>query len=398
MPQQPPTQERELHLFILWDKARSHEAQILAAIQENFQIVALREIVWPKDRFARNLTRFYGKKLPDNCSKEREVGTGPILLLIVKDHHPVYELRKTSKGARLVNVNTFDAKMEFRKMTSTGNHIDSTVHATNDVPETRQDVVLLTGRTYQEWFMCEPDTALTYPTEQRDILGLGGWATIYDLFHVLNESLPYVVLRNFEQMDAELVSAEHCDIDLLVSDYHQARSVIGARRVFGEKYRVHTAANIGGRDIYFDLRFVGDNYLPRTWQLLILNNRVRHQDNFYIPADEDYFYSLIYHALINKNRIAVNYTEVLTRLGRRLNLNSERIANNDKPYLLALLEHYLDKNGERIVEPLDLSVGFKNIKRKYPFRYLRRKLRRLIAELGRQTTPPNDLDTSRSIN
>lgn len=398
MPQHPHQQQSELHLFILWEKARLHETQILASIQKTFQILALREIVWQKDRFARNLTRFYGKKLPDNSSKEREVGTGPILLLIVKDHRPVYELRDTSKGAKRVNVNTFDAKMHFRKMTCTGDHIDSTVHATNDVPEACQDIVLLTGRTYQDWFSSEPDDDLTYPSEKRDVLGLGGWDTIYDLFHVLNESLPYVVLRNFERMDEELVSTEHCDIDLLVSDYHQARSVIGARRVFGEKYRVHTAANIGGRDIYFDLRFVGDNYLPRAWQLLILNNRVRHKDNFYIPADEDYFYSLIYHALINKNRIAANYSEVLTSLGRRLSLNTERIANNDKPYLRALLDYYLHEHGESIVEPMDLSVGYKNIKRKYPFRYLRRKLRRIFVKMGNQTIPPNDLDTSRPIN
>lgn len=398
MPQQPHLQASELHLFILWENARTHEAQILAAIQDRFQIVALKEIVWRKDRFAKNLTRFYGKKLPDNASKVKEVGTGPFLLLIVKDPRPVYELRKTSKGAKLVNVNTFDAKMHFRKMTSAGDHIDSSVHATNDVPETRQDVVLLTGRTYQEWLVSASDTALSYPSEERDVLGLGGWATIYDLFRVLGESLPYVVLRNFERMDEELVSTEHCDIDLLVSDYHQARSVIGARRVFAPKYRVHTVANIGGRDIYFDLRSVGDNYLPRVWQLLILNNRVRHKDNFYIPEDEDYFYSLIYHALINKDRIAANYTEVLIQLGRRLNLNAERIAKNDKPYLLALLDYYLHKNGERIVEPVDLSVGYKNIKRKYPFRYLRRKLRHMFAKMGNQDTPPNDLDTSRPIN
>jgi hypothetical protein len=387
----------ELHLFILWEKARSQEDRILSAIQADFEILAFREIVWDRKNFAKNLTRFYGKKLPDNSSKEREVGNGPFLLVIVRDSAPVYELRRTSKGPRLVNINLFDAKMRFRELTSASAHLDSTVHATNDVREARQDIVLLTGQTYRHWLSRDTDDASACPREEREVLGLGGWNSIYKLFFVLNESLPYVILRNFEHIDREIVSAEHCDIDLLVSDFHQARSVIGARKVFGEKHRVHTAAKVGGREIFFDLRFVGDNYLPRAWQLLILKNRILYKDNFFIPADEDYFYSLLYHALINKNRIADNYTVVLTRLGRQLKLNWERIATNDKPYLMALLEHFLDRCGESIVEPLDLSVGYKNVKRRYPFRYLRRKVRRLGTRFRRRPIPPNDLGTDLNI-
>ena len=110
----------ELHLFILWQKARILENDLIDKIARKFDILEIYDIKWSKKMFSKNLTRFYGTNLPKNSSKEKHVGNGNFLLLIVLDKTPKYEVRNTSKGKSVVNINTFDLKEQLRHMTGGG--------------------------------------------------------------------------------------------------------------------------------------------------------------------------------------------------------------------------------------------------------------------------------------
>ena len=121
----------------------------------------------------------------------------------------------------------------------------------------------------------------------------------------MNETLPYVVLRNFEKLPNEYISNEHGDIDLLVKDLNQTIYKTNAIKVHKDANRVHYKINIAGKYVYFDFRCVGDNYYDENWQINILKNRIKSAGGFYIPSNEDHFYSLIYHALIHKKTFLV---------------------------------------------------------------------------------------------
>jgi hypothetical protein len=72
---------RELHLLVLWNKARVYEKEIIADLEKNVSIVEKIEVEWSKNKVAENFTRFYGVKLDDTSCKVKECGDGKFLLV-----------------------------------------------------------------------------------------------------------------------------------------------------------------------------------------------------------------------------------------------------------------------------------------------------------------------------
>lgn len=135
----------EIHLFILWQKARKCEKKILDDISVNFKILQKIEIDW-RDNFSSKISAFYGENLPPHSEKEKHVGVGKFLLVIVLDETPLYSIRRTSKGAKLVNINMFDSKEMYRKWTGGGHKI----HASNDLVESEHDLEKILGKNLEE--------------------------------------------------------------------------------------------------------------------------------------------------------------------------------------------------------------------------------------------------------
>lgn len=141
------TDAPELHLFILWPKARHAEARILA------DIAAHVEIVWQGDlRFAGDAAlayrRFYGPALPDEKRKARQCGGGAFRVVVVRDRAPRYG-RADDSGRRpaVVNLNLLDMKLRYRTWAGKGHR----VHGTLTPDEFARDVAMLTGRTADDW-------------------------------------------------------------------------------------------------------------------------------------------------------------------------------------------------------------------------------------------------------
>ncbi len=340
----------ELHIFILWENAQSQKKRILNDIKARFQILEVNNIKWDDDNFSSNLTRFYGEKLPNKSHKEIECGTGRFTLVVVLDRKPVYGIRKTSRGDESVNTKMFDAKALYREWTAGGHK----VHATNSPDETRHDLLLLLGVTYDTYLKDKKlKMKLNHPVHEKNtdlnLIGCIQWESLAQMFSILNENVEYLVLRNFEGMPEHYYLEGHGDIDFLVRNRHEVAYLLNATPVFRNELRVHYKVNINNQTVRLDLRYVGDDYYSIEWQERLLKER-KNSNGFYIPSDENLKFSLLYHALIHKKIITDDYEKKLDEIG----------VNQSNQF--ECLDQYMINNGFKFVEPKDSSVYFNTSK------------------------------------
>ena len=349
---------KELHLFIIWEKGRYKEKEIVRSINEEFQLIEKYRVNWDKNLFGKNLTSFYGTNLSPNSKKEKHCGNDEFLLLTFYDNNPKHGFIETGRGTEKVNLNVFLAKEKFRKWTGGGHKI----HSTNTIQETNHDLVLLFGVNYENYIKLISEklnnkTNLNVVREiPKNIMGINGWKNLRELFFVMNNSLDYVVLRNFEELPDQNYSDEHFDIDFLVNDLDQAVFISNAEKVFNQKDRVHYKIKINDEYVFVDFRYLSDNYYDKNWQSKILKKKIYSSKGFYRPNNEDYFYSILYHVLIHKKSIQVDYFDKIKNVFKKLSICSEEKSNFDDYFLM--LENFLRKNNYQYTKPKDPTVFF----------------------------------------
>lgn len=370
----------ETHLSIVWSAARASEKSILSELGKNFKILKVYEVHWREDSFINNLQRFYShsqfnlkkRKLKRlMSSKAKHCGKAPFLVIVFEDLKPTFQNRPTSSGYRRVNSNVFDFKQKLRSDLG-GGHI---IHATDSVKETNKDLTLLTGLNLQDFKKINSDEwSGRIDKIENNVFGFNGFKDISELFYLLNSTLDYVVLRNFEEFPDKIVLNEHSDVDLLVENKNILVYTVGAEPVFFQNYRVHYTIIIGGKKVPFDIRYIGDDYFDKQWQIKVLKSKVFEKNTFYRPNQIEYFYSLLYHALIHKPSFSKDYKSRLNRIGDQI----EKI----RPTMQSL-KAYMIQNNYRFCEPKDFSVYYNinsskiNFKRKVHCIYLP-KLKRSI--------------------
>jgi hypothetical protein len=343
----------ELHLFIIWLNAYKARDKILEDIQSRFNIKGVYEIFWSTAHFSSNLSRFYGGKLPPGSPKEQRIGKGPFILVVVEDESPAYGERVVrSRRMETVNTNMFDAKKLYRSWTEGPDKVPDLVHTTNTPQETSHDLTLLLGRSPED-YGSELGRRLPWDGAIKklsvDLVGAEGWSDINQLFYVLNSTIEYVVLRKFESLPGEYPLAHQEDIDLLVDNYKEACWIMNAKPVTNLPYRILNEVTIAGQNVRFDLRYVGDDYYDKRWEENILKNRVLEPGGFYRLNDEDYFYTLLYHAIIQKPVMSDDYRKKLTKMA-----DNRGISGVDK----IVLDAYMKKEEYKYVKPVDKSVYY----------------------------------------
>jgi hypothetical protein len=358
----------ELHLFIIWEKATYKQAAILADLQQNFRVLAVYKMIWSPHHFSANLSRFYGQKLLDGLKKERHCGRGPFTLAIFEDEQPTYKARATSRGSETVNTNTFDAKERYRSWTGGGHKI----HGTNSPKETAHDLTLLLGINPAD-FSKERLWDGRLLELRQDLIGAEGWKDLGQLFQILNHSLNYLVLRNFEGLPGQHQLDHHGDIDLLTDNYTELCFLSNAQKIYRAKNRVHFRLRIADQDVPFDFRYVGDNYYDARWQQTMLEQREWCARGFYIPNQSHYFYSLLYHALIHKADFAKDYQLRLEQMAAKLEPSLQNQLMDERS-AFAVLKTFMTEQGHLITEPNDLSVFFNSTLAQIGRPSLRRKL------------------------
>ena len=198
--------------------------------------------------------------------------------------------------------------------------------------------------------------------------------TIKQLFDCLNKNLDYLVLRNWDDLFEEKIYGDgHEDIDILCRDLDSFMNLTGGKPVFNSKYRNNYIVHIGILKVRFDVRFVGDGYYPQKWEDDMLRNRKLNDAGVYIPSDEDYYYSLAYHALLQKPVFSEEYQKIVEEA---YNVTTHLSQKLDTKEIRDMLIVFCSKNNYKVEIPSDPGVflNLDNLK----FFEVNRSFKRLI--------------------
>jgi len=325
---------------------------ILSDLKKKFELLQVYEVNWSSEFFSDNMSRFYGVNLPPGAFKADQHDFGPFLLCIIEDKNPTYGNRETSKGETYVNINTFNAKQTYRSWTGGGNHI----HSSYTPAESEHDIVLLLGKNLKDIRNSLPEKwDNKIKAINSDLVGSKGWKNTSQLFYVLNATVNYLVLRNFENISDLNTSVRNSDIDILTNQVEEIRFITNGKKILEEKKQEFHLVKIENKDVLFH---VGEQYYDPKWVNDILNRKVLSQHGFYIPNDEDHFYSLLYRALVQKPMVPDDYIERLVSLSSKLKINNlTRESFSTYDVAIEILDAYMRKMGYEYM-PRDYSTFY----------------------------------------
>ena len=185
--------------------------------------------------------------------------------------------------------------------------IDFALHGSISKKETNHDLVLLLGKNIknlEKELISKWDGSIEIISS--DLIGTDGWKDMKQFLDVLNETLNYVILRSFENIPEKF---SHHDIDILTDDVKNMSNIINENSHSDGKASV----KIGNKKILLDFRYQEGHHYDENWSRDILKRRIFHKKGFYVPCNEDYFYSLLFHTITQKH-IRDDYKEILKKL------------------------------------------------------------------------------------
>lgn len=175
-----------------------------------------------------------------------------------------------------------------------------------------------------------------------------------DFFDFLNKNCCYLVLRNWDNLlDDSIYGKGHEDIDILCDSLESFIKLTKANRVHKENKRDNYIVTFGNSVIRIDARWVGDGYYPIEMEKRLLADRRVNKQNIFIPNEEGYYYSLLYHALVQKRELSDEYSFKLNDVRKKI-LNTS--INGCYDDFLNDLGAYLRANGLAVEYPRDPGV------------------------------------------
>ena len=265
----------ELHLFLLWSRARKRESEILDDIRSTFRVVDVMEVTWSRRGFAENLTRFYGEKLPHGSRKQLHCGSGPFLVVVVEDERPEY--MTLSEGDRPVNRSMWEARERYRAATGGGHR----VHGTLDAQEFEHDLFLLVGTGAERY---RPGSSWDGHVERirGGTTGSGGWRDLEQLYDALSVTMPWVIVGGAKGIAPDPLADGTSDLELLVDDAWWGHATILGRGRRGSRTR---DVDVGGGVLTVDVWAVGEGLADMEQERRLLEGRVR-VGHAYVPSPE----------------------------------------------------------------------------------------------------------------
>lgn len=195
------------------------------------------------------------------------------------------------------------------------------------------------------------------------------YSSIKEVVEKLNDSnIPYLILRNYENLlNDEIYVSGHEDIDILCERSEDLVKILNAKQSdFHRKGLIkdttHYYIYIDNKKVDLDLRFCGDGYYCREWESDMLHNRKNH-NGFYVPNDTDYFYSLVYHAILQKKVFTEEYKERLWKMAQESSIALDGC--HEKSFLSAL-ESFMNSKGYKFTytEDFYIPLQFQKVNRK----------------------------------
>ncbi len=341
--------DNDLHLFIIWSKARSKEKEIISELNRNFQVVECFEVFWTGAKIDDNFHRIYDvAPTGGEAGKRKEVGDEAFIVIVLKDLNPQYQYRFDASGRlKIVNSKVVDKKKLFRQWAG-GSYM---IHSTDNLKEFFNNAILLFGKDKTLQFIEQAPSNKQAPSLlHSNLIGSNGWGSHEELFDSLNLTTEYVVLRGAENIESAVKKLSG-DIDILCSNIGEFTAVANARNIWNSKNFFHVT--IAGKEVLFDIRYINDNYFDRLWQINIIKNRVLDKGGIYIPRVDDYFFSHLYHSFIHKPYFLDKHIIRLSELSREIGI--ENFENNEDN-VIHLLRGYLLSNGYHATIPKDEQV------------------------------------------
>jgi hypothetical protein len=345
-----------LGVFIIWQSGEEYIDDIIVDLQKKFKILYAKSLFWDFEDVCINLNKLYPhRKFESNSPKVKEIGQNKegvrLHIFIVVDDK--IQMKND------INLNFQELKNSYRKKYRTNfiHSADNHIEAVDNIKKVLElDYVKILKR--EEKYIVFDKKSFKI-LESKKIK----FNDIREVFELLNKNkIEYVVLRNWDDFDGNILSEEHSDIDLLVMDYFKVISLLNAKKMKKEHYRVQHSVSINNLEIPFDLRYIGDDYYDKKWQIEIVKKRKKFK-YFFIPDEVNYYYSLLYHALIQKPFLSHDYRKKLKKI------------NSDKLPSIGRLKMFMRKNNYSFTRPLDRSVyyRFSLLHYRYMFTYFLKK-------------------------
>jgi|APSaa5957512535_1039671.scaffolds.fasta_scaffold05151_2 hypothetical protein len=339
----------QLGVFIIWQSGERYAQDIIEEIQCKFNFVSTKTFQWCKGEVGKNLNKLYPHREFDyKSAKVKEIGADEdgarLHFIVVSDSHPNIQNN--------INLNLKTIKEKYRKEYKT-----NFLHASDSQEEAFDNIqkVLAYDESKMNSLISTPsDKFVLFNYYEKKLMSSkkNTFDSVENVFIKLEEeSLLWVVLRNWDELYNDIVTLAHGDVDILVDDFYKTILALNAERGTKVSYRVQYRVIINKRNIPFDIRHIGDNYYDNSWEETILNTREK-LDYFYIPDKCNYYFSLLYHALIHKPRLSNEYSNRLAKLKK------------DAPSLKNL-NNFLIKNNYKIIRPIDKSVYYRYSLRHY---------------------------------
>lgn len=371
----------ENHLFIIWNKALPESNLVLQEIEKKFEVQSIIDVDWWDDykTYFQNLKRFYQVKGIYIRLKINHCGVGPFKVVIIKDTLQRYEWRKsTGWVVSYVNSWVFDIKNKLRDIIWW-----HTIHSTNSDEEFNENLSLLFNseiiQKIKSWDQLNMNYSGTFVWSH-------WWENIQQLFSVLDMNTNYLVMRNFYNLSKWEYYGQHNDIDILTDDLDKIIRLTNAKKVYNKKNRVHYTVEINNKVVYFDFRYIWDQYYCESLQTKMLETKIRY-DFFYIPNNSLYFQTLAYHALIHKPIYSLDYQKQLLSINSEYELWYEEDSIVNKVKLFNLVTNYIYSNWHCFTIPVDDSVHINSkyvTLNKYSIRRFKDSLLKVIKLISNQ--------------
>lgn len=343
---------RDLHVFIIWQEARSHAQRIIEGLGEDFTIQHTAEIQWSQKKIHNNAARLYRRIYDHSGHVPDKIGDGRFHVVVVEDDDPIYVYDRVLSGRiEFVNRKVADHKHRYRKW------VDGYgVHASDSLGDFFEQASLLFGRGKLRLLLNNGPWDGEVEVIRSDLAGAYGWSNITEMFEILNLASNHVMLRAFEAFPPWEVPSEG-DLDVLCDDLSAFVSAVNGRLVDVRRRSSKTVVRIAGVEIPVDVRYVGDGYYDSRWQVDTLRHQVDHQGLVARPRGDDYFFSLLYHAKLQKSHVKAEYIELLPQLAHSIGLEwftAEDVLSDQAA--ADVLSGFLEGRGYTYVKPVDTGV------------------------------------------
>jgi hypothetical protein len=349
------SQECDVGLFVMWERARSHEGEILEEIRRRFEIRALHEVHWSRDRVAENFSRFYRGRLspPFRTGLQQQKGGGPFLAVVVADRNPSHGERATPAGPRLVNTDMHDMKVRMREWLEE----PFSLHSSDNGHTASRELVLLFGRGPEHWRGRDTHASGDPEAWNDDLIASDGWPSLAAMYHALGAATTYVDLDG--AFGPVIDERESRPIRLLTNELKEVLSVLAARprHRYSSRGSCAYTITIGERPVSVDVHTVEDGYLDPKWAAELIKRRVATPSGVFRPDPEMIFDLELYRAVVHRRQLQPEELRSLQAAARmQPGIDADDLSSPSGRE--RLLRGVLDRCGFNVTRPRDPEIPF----------------------------------------